>query len=78
MRVTSWYPRFNGSHFGLPPSSIHKMTGLGGKMVSTMMCTHKPHYTVRFGGTITQWGFGGPLHSGFFLGGGGGGQVKLK
>ena len=27
------YPKFNGSHFGLPPSSIPKMTGLGGKMV---------------------------------------------
>ena len=24
------YPNFNGSHFGLPPSSIHRMTGLGG------------------------------------------------
>ena len=33
VRITSWYPKFNGSHFGLPPSSIHKMTGLGGKMV---------------------------------------------
>ena len=29
--IKSWYPKFNGSHFGLPPSSIHKMTGLGGK-----------------------------------------------
>ena len=24
VRITSWYPNFNGSHFGLPPSSIHK------------------------------------------------------
>ena len=28
--ITSWYPDFNGSHFGLSPSSIHRMTGLGG------------------------------------------------
>ena len=27
---------FIGSHFGLPPSSIHKVTELGGKMVLTM------------------------------------------
>ena len=27
--ITSWYPEFNGSHFGLPPSSIHQMTGPG-------------------------------------------------
>ena len=33
LRHASWYPEFNGSHFGLPPSSIHQMTGLGGKMV---------------------------------------------
>ena len=26
--ITSWYPNFNGSHFGLPPSEIHRMTGL--------------------------------------------------
>ena len=31
--ITSWYPNFNGSHFGLPPSSIHRITGLGGKFV---------------------------------------------
>ena len=29
--ITSWYPKFNGSHFGLPPSSIHRMTGQSGK-----------------------------------------------
>ena len=28
VRITSWYPKFNGSHFGLPPSEIHRMTGL--------------------------------------------------
>ena len=42
VRITSWNPKFNGSHFGLPPGSIHKMTGLGGKMVSTMMYAHRP------------------------------------
>ena len=34
---------FNGSRFGLPTSSILKMTGLGGKMVWTMMYWHRPH-----------------------------------
>ena len=24
VRITSWYPNFNGSHFGLPPSEIHR------------------------------------------------------
>ena len=33
VRITSWYPKFNGCHFGLSPSSIHKMTRLVGKMV---------------------------------------------
>ena len=28
VRITSWYPNFNGSYFGLPPSEIHRMTGL--------------------------------------------------
>ena len=28
VRITSWYSNFNGSHFGLPPSEIHRMTGL--------------------------------------------------
>ena len=27
VRITSLIPKFNGSHFGLPPSSIHRMTG---------------------------------------------------
>ena len=27
VRITSWYPEFNGRHFGLPPNSIHRMTG---------------------------------------------------
>ena len=42
VRITSLYPNFNGSHFGLPPGSIHKMTGLGGKMVWTMTQAHRP------------------------------------
>ena len=43
VRITSWYPEFNGSHFGLPPSSIHTMTGLGGKMVWTMTYSNRLH-----------------------------------
>ena len=38
--TTSWYTEFNGSHFGLPPSSIHRMTGLGGNFVWTMTNSH--------------------------------------
>ena len=33
VRITSWYPIFNGSHFGLPPSEIDRMTGLPPKIV---------------------------------------------
>ena len=33
VRITSWYPKFNGSHFRLPPSEIHRMTGLPPKIV---------------------------------------------
>ena len=28
--ITSWYSKVKWSHFGLPPSSIYRMTGLGG------------------------------------------------
>ena len=42
VHITSWYPKFNGSHFGLPHSSIHRMTGLGGKMGWTMTYSHRP------------------------------------
>ena len=45
-RITSWHPNFNGSHFGLPPSSIHEMTGLGGKMVWTMTYAHRPYFVL--------------------------------
>ena len=42
VRITSWYPNFNGSHFGLPPSEIHRMTGLPPKIVWTMTYSHRP------------------------------------
>ena len=49
VRITSWYPEFNGSHFaGLPPSSIHRMTGLGGKMVWTMTHSNRRHYIYNY------------------------------
>ena len=32
VRITSWYPNFNGSHFGMPPREIHRMTGLPPKI----------------------------------------------
>ena len=41
--ITSWYPNCNGSHFGLPPSEIHRMTGLPPKIVWTMTYSHRPH-----------------------------------
>ena len=44
VRVTSWYPKFSGSHFGLPPCSIHEMTGLGGKIVWTVTYSRRPHF----------------------------------
>ena len=43
VRITSWYPNFNGSHFGLPPSEIHRMTGLPPKIVWNMTYSHRPH-----------------------------------
>ena len=43
VRITSWYPNFNGSHFGLPPSEIHRMTGLPPKIVWTMTYLHRAH-----------------------------------
>ena len=44
VRITSWYPNFNGSHFGLPPSEIHRMTGPPPKIVWTMTYSHRPHW----------------------------------
>ena len=43
VRITSWYPNFNGSHFGLPPSEIHRMAGPPHKIVWTMAYSHRPH-----------------------------------
>ena len=43
VRITSWYPNFNGSHFGLAPSEIHRMTGLPPQIVWTMTYSHRPH-----------------------------------
>ena len=50
LRITSWYPNFNGSHFGLPPSETHRMTGLPPKIVWTMTYSHRPHLLRR------KWG----------------------
>ena len=46
VRITSWYLNFNGSHFGLPPSEIHRMTGLPPKIVWTMTYSHRPHWAL--------------------------------
>ena len=43
VRTTSWYPYFDGRHFGLPSSEIHRMTGLPPKIVWTMTYSHRPH-----------------------------------
>ena len=44
VRITSWYPNFNGSHLGLPPSEIHRMTRLPPKIVWTMTYySNRPH-----------------------------------
>ena len=50
--ITSWYPNFHGNHFGLPPSEIHKMTGLPPKIVWTMTYSHRPHLIYSF---LTNW-----------------------
>ena len=44
VRNTSCYPKLNGSHFGLPPSSIHRMTALGGNFVWAMTYSHRPNH----------------------------------
>ena len=42
------YTKLNGSHFGLPPNSIHQMTGLGGNFVNyeseTMKAVYRPFF----------------------------------
>ena len=47
VHITSWYPNFNVSHFGLPPSEIHRMTGLPPQIVWTMTHSHRPHPWIR-------------------------------
>ena len=45
VRITSRrYPNFNGSHFGLPPIKIHRMTGLPPKIVWTITYSHRPKF----------------------------------
>ena len=46
MGLCTLHPNFNGSHFGLPPSSIHRRTGLGGNFTWTIMYSHRPHSLV--------------------------------
>ena len=36
VRFSSLCPKFIGSHFGLPPSSINRMTEMGGNLKLTM------------------------------------------
>ena len=38
---------FHGSHFDLPPSSIHRMTGLGNNFVSALTYVHFPTNALR-------------------------------
>ena len=43
VRITSWFPKYNGPHFGLLPSSIHTLTRLGGKGVWNSTYELRPH-----------------------------------
>ena len=58
VRITQWYPNFNGSHFVLPPSEIHRMTRnlprLPPKIVWTATYSHRPHCLVGLASEITQ------------------------
>ena len=56
VRITSWYPNFNGGHFGLPPSEIHRMPGLPPKIVWTMTYSHGPHWKPSGALPQTSWG----------------------
>ena len=40
-----WRRSLIGSHFDLPPSSIHNLPGLGGRMVWTLTYAHRRHWT---------------------------------
>ena len=46
LRISPWYPKFNGSHFDLPSTSMHRMTGLGGNFVWKITCSHRLRLTV--------------------------------
>ena len=54
VRITSWHQKFSGSHFALPLSFIHRITGPGGKMVWTMMYSHKPHSMMKVRGQSSK------------------------
>ena len=43
VRITSLNPKFNGSHFGLPPQQYPQNDWLGGKFPYTMTYAHGPH-----------------------------------
>ena len=45
VRITELNPKFNGGHIGLPPSSIHRMTGWVG-FSRIMTYAHGPHSTI--------------------------------
>ena len=45
VRIASLNPKLNGSHFGLPPSRIHRMTGW--VAVYHDVCARPPLSTVR-------------------------------
>ena len=68
VRITSLNPKFNGSHFGLPPSSIQRLTGLGGKFPCTMTYAHGPHFgDCQFHGSIFRRKFTSTLLSVFTI-----------
>ena len=46
VHIRSWYSKSNGSHVCFPPSFFHRMTGLGGKLMWTMVHLYMPHFTV--------------------------------
>ena len=42
--IRSWHPKINGSHFGLPPGAIQRMTGVGGKFMNYDVCAPAPFH----------------------------------
>ena len=55
VRITSWYPNFNGSHFGLRPNEIHRMTGLPPKIVWSMTYLHRQHCGSPTRASFSSW-----------------------